>query len=195
VPGCGARQKSGMGNKRDREFWRGVNEQRAAIEDLQRRWPLAFPTDARDVRPLAGSSIPVILAELGWSMTYTRGVLSVWKQRRAYCNAVLRYDLRRDLDGATTGAVVGPSARTMAKAQLDALDAQKRKRTAQNARKDAKEGAETDPTASVAEQAVSAAPKINTTPEPPPPPAPRRRPVLTLASMRGASAAQAANAG
>jgi hypothetical protein len=55
---------------------------------------------------------------------YTKGVLCVWKQRRAYCNAVLRYDLRRGLDGAPTGAEVDASARTMAKAkaQLDALD-------------------------------------------------------------------------
>ena len=45
-----------------------------------------------------------------WSNAYTRGVLSIWKQRRAYCNAVLRYDLRQDLDGAPTVAVVGQAA-------------------------------------------------------------------------------------
>jgi sRNA-binding protein len=181
-----------MGNKRDREFLRGVNEQRAAIADLQRRWPKAFPTDAREVRPLVGSNIPLIHAEFGWSMSYIRGVLHVWKQRRAYCNAVLRYDLRRDLDGAPTGAVVGPAARTMAQAQLDAHDAQRQKRIARDAGKDAK--VEAAPTAPVVERPASPAPKANTTPEPPPP-APRRRPVLTLASMRGASPTASASAG
>jgi sRNA-binding protein len=193
VPCRDARQKSSMGSKQYREFGRGINEQRAAIADLQRRWPKAFPADARDVRPLAGTSIPLIAAELGWSLAYTKGVLSVWKQRRAYCNAVLQYDLRRDLDGAATGAVVGEAGRTMAKARLAVLDAEKRKRIIPQA---AKEGAETAPPAPAAEQATAAVPEADTTPEPPPPPpAPRRRPVLTLASMRGASPAQAATAG
>jgi sRNA-binding protein len=178
-----------MGSKQYREFGRGINEQRAAIADLQRRRPKAFPTDAREVRPLAGTSIPLIVAGLGWSLAYTKGVLSVWKQRRAYCNAVLQYDLRRDLDGATTGAVVGESGRAMAKARLVVLDAEKRKRIVPQA---AKESVEKAPPAPVVEQATAAA---NTTPEPPPPPAPRRRPVLTLASMRGASPAPSATAG
>ena len=121
-----------MGNKRHREFWRGANEQHSVIADLQLRWPVAFPKDPGAVRPLAGTIAIIIAAELGWNLNYTRGVLCAWKQRRAYCNAVLRYDLRRDLDGAPTGDV-GPSARTMAQEQLAVIDARKRKRAEQAA--------------------------------------------------------------
>jgi sRNA-binding protein len=177
------RQKSGMTSKRNHEFGRGINEQRAAIADLQRRWPVAFPTDPRQVRPLAGAIIPVIVAEFGWSVDYTKGVLCVWKQRRAYCSAVLRYDLRRDLNGAPTGTEVDDAARTMAKGQLDALNAQQQKRTAQGA-----EGAKEAPAIPTLEPTASADLSVNTTPTPS---APRRRPVLTLASMRGASPAPA----
>jgi sRNA-binding protein len=174
------RQKSGMSSKRNHEFGRGINEQRAAIADLQRRWPVAFPTDPREVRPLAGAIVPVIVAEFGWSLNYTKGVLCVWKQRRAYCNAVLRYDLRRDLDGAPTGTEVDEAARTMAKAQLDALNARQQKRTA--------EGAKEAPAIPTLEPTAPADSSANTTLAPP---ATRRRPVLTLASMRGASSAPA----
>ena len=179
MPWRDVRQKPGMGSKRNLEFGRGINEQRAAIADLQRRWPVAFPTDPREVRPLAGAIVPVIAATFGWSVDYTKGVLCVWKQRRAYCSAVLRYDLRRDLDGVPTGTEVGDAARTMAKVQLDALNARQQKRTAQDA-----EGAKEAPAVPTLEPTASADASANTTLAAP---APRRRPVLTLASMRGAS--------
>jgi sRNA-binding protein len=184
VPCRDARQNFNMGKKQYRESRRGINEQRAAIADLQRCWPKAFPTDARDVRPLAGTSIPLIAAELGWSLAYIEGVLSVWKQRRAYCNAVPQYDLRRDLEGATTGAMVGEAGRTMAKAQLAVLDAEKQRRVIPQS----VENAGPPPVA-----ARTLASKVNTTLESPPP-APRRRPVLTLASMRGATPVASPNA-
>ena len=103
------------------DFKRGMTESRAAIADLQRRWPAAFPLAVRDVRPLAGVIVVAIAAELGWSVPYCKGVLHVWKQRKAYCDAVLTYDLRRGLDGLPTEALVGADARRMAQAQLAAL--------------------------------------------------------------------------
>ena len=103
------------------DFKRGMTESRAVIADLQRCWPAAFPLAVRDVRPLAGVIVGVIAAELGWSVSYCKGVLHVWKQRKAYCDAVLTYDLRRGLDGLPTEALVGADARRMAQAQLAAL--------------------------------------------------------------------------
>ena len=142
------------------DFKRGMTESRAAIADLQRCWPAAFPLAVRDVRPLAGVIVVAIAAELGWSVPYCKGVLHVWKQRKAYCDAVLTYDLRRGLDGLPTEALVGADARRMAQAQLAALAAGRQKREAR------KVAARADATQV-------------------PPPAPKqRRPILTLASQR-----------
>ena len=147
------------------DFKRGMTESRAAIADLQRRWPAAFPPDARNVRPLAGTIVAAIAAALGWSVPYCKGVLHVWKQRKAYCDAVLTYDLRRGLDGLPTEALVGADARRMAQAQLAALAASRQKREARKAAGSAK------------------AARVNATRVSPPAPE-RRRPILTLTSLR-----------
>ena len=146
---------------------------RAAIADLQRRWPAAFPPDARNVRPLAGTIVAAIAAEFGWNVPYCKGVLHIWKLRKAYCDAVVTYDLRRGRDGLPTEALVDVEARRMAQAQLAALVASRQKReAARKAVEEAKEAAAQVAAACVDATLVS-------------PPAPeRRRPILTLASLR-----------
>ena len=156
-----ARQILAMTSKMNSDFKRGMTESRAAITDLQRCWPAAFPLAVRDVRPLAGVIVGVIAAELGWSVSYCKGVLHVWKQRKAYCDAVLTYDLRRGLDGLPTEALVGADARRMAQAQLAALATGRQKR----------------------EAARKVAARADATQVPPPAPK-QRRPILTLASPR-----------
>ena len=51
-----------------------------------------------------------VVAELGWSLPYTLGVLGGWKLAPGYCRAVLSYDQRIALDGAegAAPAVVKP---------------------------------------------------------------------------------------
>ena len=171
--GRGARAKLlAMTSKMHPDFKRGMTESRAAIADLQRRWPAAFPPDARNVRPLAGTIVAAIAAELGWNVPYCKGVIHVWKLRKAYCDAVLTYDLRRGLDGLPTEALVDAEARRMAQAQLAAVAASRQKREARKAVEEAKEAA-----AKVAAVCVDAT-RVS-------PPAPeRRRPILTLASLR-----------
>ena len=161
-----------MTSKMHPDFKRGMNESRAAIADLQRRWPAAFPPVARDVRPLAGTIVAAIAAALGWSVPYCKGVLHVWKQRKAYCDAVLTYDLRRDLDGLPTEARVDADARRMAQAQLAAVVAGRQKREAARKAAEAAKAAAAQVTA-----------RVDATPVPPPAPE-RRRPILTLASLR-----------
>ena len=112
---------------------------------------------------MAGVIVVTIAAELGWSVSYCKGVLQVWKQRKAYCDAVLTYDLRRGLDGLPTEALVGDEARRMAQAQLTALAAGRQKREARKATEAAKAAC------------------VDATPAPP---APERRRILTLASLR-----------
>ena len=161
--GRGARARLlAMTSKMHQDFKRGMTESRAAIADLQRRWPAAFPPDARNVRPLAGTIVAAIAAALGWSVPYCKGVLHVWKQRKAYCDAVLTYDLRRGLDGLPTEARVDAEARRMAQAQLAAVVAGRQKREARKAAK---------------------AVWVDATRVPPPAPE-RRRPILTLTSLR-----------
>ena len=52
---------------------------------------------------------------MGWSLQYAKGVLSVWKRRAAYCDAVLRGDPRIDIDGNETGEPISDRAREMAR--------------------------------------------------------------------------------
>ena len=78
-----------MARKTHPDFMRGMKEAHASIALLQKRWPAAFSPDARQVRPLATTIKVTIVADLGWSLPYAKGVLNVWKQRVAYCNSVL----------------------------------------------------------------------------------------------------------
>jgi hypothetical protein len=87
---------------------------------------------------LAGVIVVAIAAERGWSVPYCKGVLHVRKLRKAYCDAILTYDLRRGLDGLPTEALVGDEARRTAQAQLTALAAGRQKREARKATEAAK---------------------------------------------------------
>jgi hypothetical protein len=69
---------------------------------LTRRWPKAFSRRASLVRPLNGSVHRTLVAELGWHTHYARGVLHVWKSRKAYCVAVLAHEYRIHIDGAVS---------------------------------------------------------------------------------------------
>jgi hypothetical protein len=101
------------------EFRGDLNEESmAAIAVLQERWPAAFPKDSDLIRPLVGRLVAPIAASTGWSKRYTAGVLSVWKRREAYSQAVLRYEHLYDLSGAATDKTVSEQARARAGERL-----------------------------------------------------------------------------
>jgi hypothetical protein len=64
---------------------RGTNDSRQQLAVLRERWPLAFPAEHQDVRPLAIGAAGQIAAATGWSLPYTLGVLVGWKMAPAYC--------------------------------------------------------------------------------------------------------------
>ena len=97
---------------------RGVKEARTAIEVLKAKWPAMF-NDPKNVRPLAGSVAGEIAAALGWTRGYARGVMLVWKSRKAYCRAILCYSVRINLDGSPSEDPVNDRDRELAKAKLD----------------------------------------------------------------------------
>jgi sRNA-binding protein len=78
---------------------RGIKEYRQQLAELRKKWPLAFPVNDQDVRPLAIDATDEIAAVKGWSLPYTLGVLSRWKMAQVYCHAILCYDQRIALDG------------------------------------------------------------------------------------------------
>jgi sRNA-binding protein len=78
---------------------RGINEYRQQLAELREKWPLAFPVNVQDVRPLAVDATHEIAAVMGWSYPYTLGVLSRWKMAPVYCQAVLCHHQRIALDG------------------------------------------------------------------------------------------------
>jgi hypothetical protein len=67
---------------------RGTKDGRKQLALLRERWPIAFPADLKDVRPLAISAAGEIAAAMDWSLPYTLGVLAHWKMAAAYCKAV-----------------------------------------------------------------------------------------------------------
>jgi sRNA-binding protein len=79
---------------------RGAKESRQQLAVLRARWPLAFPVQAPDVRPLTLGAVGEIAAGMNWSIPYTLGVLAPWKMTPIYCRAVLAHDQRIALDGA-----------------------------------------------------------------------------------------------
>ena len=89
-----------MTSQRGIERGCGAKESGQVFAALRARWPLAFPAQPRDVRPLASSVVGEIATAMGWSVSYTRGVLFPWKMAAAYCRAVLSHDQRITLDGA-----------------------------------------------------------------------------------------------
>ena len=58
------------------ERQRGAKEAHQQLAVLRERWPLAFPVQRRDVRPLALGTVGQIAEAMGW---YTIGVLTYWK--------------------------------------------------------------------------------------------------------------------
>lgn len=113
------------------EILRGMKESREAIATLQSLWPAAFPDRLHRVRPLASGIIPAIAERTGWDRGYARGVVHVWKARDAYCQAVLRYGQRFDLNGEPVEQTVSEEAREQARQRLAARAARLRRRQQQ----------------------------------------------------------------
>jgi sRNA-binding protein len=117
--------KKSAGYKAER--LRGMKDARAQIEVLKVKWPAVFNAP-ENIRPLAGSVLPQITTALGWTYAYGRGVFQIWKTRRAYCRAVLRYSVRINLDGSPSAETVSDEVRKMAQAQLDLWAAREAKK-------------------------------------------------------------------
>jgi hypothetical protein len=58
---------------------RGTKEARQQLAVLHEKWPLAFPVEHQDVRPLAMGVARQVATAMGWSFPYTLGVLGRWK--------------------------------------------------------------------------------------------------------------------
>jgi len=106
------------------EYDRGTKDSPQQLAVLREKWPLAFPLNEHDVRPLANSAAREIAAAMGWPRVYTLGVLGRWKLASVYCEAVLRHDRRIALDGSPAESVE-PEAKEMATKRLAALAARK----------------------------------------------------------------------
>jgi sRNA-binding protein len=103
---------------------RGTKEACQQLAVLQEKWPLAFPVQHQDVRPLAMGVARQVAAEMGWSLPYTLGVLGRWKMAAVYCQAVLFHDQRIALDG-SPAETVDAEAKDLATKQLAQLAARK----------------------------------------------------------------------
>jgi sRNA-binding protein len=99
---------------------RGTKDGRKQLALLRERWPIAFPADLIDVRPLAISAAGEIAAAMDWSLPYTLGVLARWKMAAAYCKAVLAHEHRVALEGSTAEAI-DAQAKDLATKQLARL--------------------------------------------------------------------------
>jgi sRNA-binding protein len=101
------------------ERQRGIKEASQQLAVLRERWPLAFPVQHQDIRPLAlGVAHQVAVG----SLPYTLSVLRRWKMAAAYCQAVLSHDQRIALDGAPP-ETVDAGAKDLATKQLARLAA------------------------------------------------------------------------
>jgi hypothetical protein len=69
-----------------------LQEARQQLAVLREKWPIAFPVQHQDVRPLAMGVARQVAAAMGWSLPYTLGVLGRWKMAAVYCQAVLCHD-------------------------------------------------------------------------------------------------------
>jgi len=103
---------------------RGSTESAQQLAVLREKWPLAFPVEHQDVRPLAMGVARQVAAAMGWSLPYTLGVLGRWKMASVYCQAVLSHDQRIALDG-SPAETVDAEARDLATKQLAQLAARK----------------------------------------------------------------------
>jgi sRNA-binding protein len=103
---------------------RGTKESPQQIALLRDRWPLAFPLEQQDLRPLAIGATREIAVVMDWSLPYTLGVLKNWKMTPIYCQAILRYDQRIALDG-TLAEGVDTKAKDLAAKRLAELTERK----------------------------------------------------------------------
>ena len=107
----------------------GLKESAKAIALLQEKWPRAFPKKYGAVKSLARSVKEAIVAGTGWNKNYTNGVLTAWKSRMAYCDAILRDTVRIDIDANATDEVVNDGSRTQAEQQRQQIIEARRRRT------------------------------------------------------------------
>jgi len=96
---------------------RGIKDYREQLAELREKWPLAFPVNDKDIRPLTVDATREIAAAKGWSLPYALGVLSRWKMAPVYCQSILCYDQRIALDG-TPAEMVGAKAKDLASKHL-----------------------------------------------------------------------------
>jgi sRNA-binding protein len=111
---------------------RGSKESWQQLAVLREKWPLAFPVNDQDVRPLAMGVARQVAAAMGWSLPYTLGVLGRWKMAAVYTQAVLSYDQRIALDG-TPAETVDAEAKDLATKRLAELAARKAAKKSANA--------------------------------------------------------------
>jgi sRNA-binding protein len=115
---------SGMAPTYRVERDRGSKEFPQQLAVLRERWPIAFPAEHEDVRPLAMGVAREVAGAMSWSLPYTLGVLTRWKMAAVYCQAVLSRDQRIGLDGSPAERV-DAEAKDLATKQLAQLEARK----------------------------------------------------------------------
>ncbi len=98
---------------------RGLLDAPERIKLLQEKWPKAFPAKPHEVRPLVSGIAKIAAETFGWSPPYARAVLERWKQRNAYCRAILAFPNRFTLEGEESGEEVDEIARSHARAIMD----------------------------------------------------------------------------
>jgi len=108
-----------LGKTNKSEKRRGYQEAGQKIELLRAKWPKAFPVKGHEVRPITNSAQQAIIEAFGWSADYARAVLAVWKLRPAYCNAILRYPTRINLDGSPSAEKIDDTSRAIATLRLE----------------------------------------------------------------------------
>lgn len=109
---------------------RGFKDGFQHFELLRAKWPKAFPLKSHEIRPLTNSAQQALIDEFGWRPGYARGVLAAWKIRLAYCQAILRYPTRINLDGSASHEEVSDISRQQAKTQLERHAARQAKKAA-----------------------------------------------------------------
>jgi sRNA-binding protein len=175
-------------SNRKAEKARGFKDGFHHFELLRARWPEAFPLKSHEIRPLTTRARPALIEEFGWSPGYAQGVLAAWKMRLAYCQAILRYPVRINLDGSAGDEEVGDHARFLAKKQLERHAARKAERAERDRLRAAAEASvEPQPQAPEPAPVAPALPEAKPEPAAPPePPKPRKLLVAGSAAMQAA---------
>ena len=109
---------------------RGFKDGFQHFELLRAKWPKAFPLKSHEIRPLTNGAQQALIEEFGWSPGYAKGVLAAWKIRLAYCQAILRYPTRINLDGSASDEEVSDISRQQSKTQLERHAARQAKKAA-----------------------------------------------------------------